>query len=58
MKIIFHRRLLLVSLLGACVGAATPPAIAQTFPVKPVKIVVPFAPGGAVDTIARVIGAD
>jgi len=33
-----------------------PVALAQTYPVKPVRLLVPTTPGGSVDTLARAIG--
>jgi len=35
---------------------AASPAAAQSFPTKPVRILVPYAAGGAVDVLARTIG--
>jgi tripartite-type tricarboxylate transporter receptor subunit TctC len=43
---------LLAALAGALAASATP---AQTWPAKPVRMIVPFAPGGAVDVTGRTI---
>lgn len=47
---------LLVRLVLACIVALASMAAAQQYPVRPVRILVPFPPGGAADTVARTIG--
>jgi tripartite-type tricarboxylate transporter receptor subunit TctC len=48
---------LLLSVLGALLGAGLSVAHAQNYPARPVRIVVPYAPGGGVDIMARIVGA-
>ena len=45
----------LFALLGL---VAAWPALAQTYPTRPVKLIVPFPAGSATDQVARVVGAE
>jgi tripartite-type tricarboxylate transporter receptor subunit TctC len=49
-----RRRIVLATLLALAAAAAT--EAAEPFPTKPVKILVPYPAGGAVDIVARTLG--
>ncbi len=52
------RHRMIAAAVAAAMGvAAAAPALSQTFPVRPVRFVVPFAPGGSTDTLARTLSS-
>jgi tripartite-type tricarboxylate transporter receptor subunit TctC len=47
----------IVNIAIALVALAAAPAQAQTYPTKPIHVLIPYAPGGIADIAARILGA-
>jgi tripartite-type tricarboxylate transporter receptor subunit TctC len=48
-------RLLCIAISGVLTGTSAGAALAQSWPVKPIRVVIPFGAGSAVDVIPRIV---
>jgi tripartite-type tricarboxylate transporter receptor subunit TctC len=49
--------IVLRAVAAAALAVLLPAAVAQPFPARPVRFIVPFVPGGGTDTFARIVGS-
>ena len=50
-----QRRMLLAGAVAAVVASLSESAVAQSYPKAPIKLVVPFSPGGGTDILSRLL---
>ncbi len=51
----FMNRRHIIAATAAAILAGTLPAGAQTYPTRPITMIIPFAPGGPTDVVARIV---
>src|SRR5215510_1328102 len=56
MKLPHRRQFLHLAAAAAALSVASGIVLAQTYPTRPVRLIVPFGPAGATDITARLIG--
>src|SRR5580704_159360 len=52
---VVNSRKLIAALVLTSIAALAAPAHAETFPDHPVRLIIPFAPGGSIDTLGRIL---
>jgi tripartite-type tricarboxylate transporter receptor subunit TctC len=52
-----NRRHALLASLSAALAARTAPSLAQAWPGKPIRLIIPYPPGGQTDIVGRWLGA-
>src|SRR5262245_16646338 len=51
-----RRRDFITLIGGAALALPAAPAVTQAFPSRPIRLIVPYPPGGGTDIVARIVG--